>query len=182
MRTVLNKLGRGELRTLEPEQFRRMRVVHLECVLACACAGFVFTALPALVENYLLSMLETDGLVDAYWVCTNISSASDSSSGLTADGMTPAVGYASECRIEPVDEIACPPGVDGLNIASGAEDTCGPCGGCMACSCPADLGRLIDFWLWNTLAVIVCVIFEIAFLMYVSDVSLTQLTLEIVRI
>ena len=54
MRDVLSKVGKGELRKLEPEQFRRMQAVHLECVLTCIATGFVFTALPALFENHLL--------------------------------------------------------------------------------------------------------------------------------
>ena len=111
--------------------------------------------------------LETDGIVDAYWVCANVSADGTGSSGLVDENGL--MEYASNCRIEPVDDNACPPGVDGLATSAGDfDEICRPCGGCLACSCPIELwgSKMTQFWLFNTASILLFVVCEIALLMY----------------
>jgi Ca2+-binding EF-hand superfamily protein len=69
MRAVLERAADGQLRFLSDTQHTRMKGLREQCVLVCAFIGFVWTAFPAAVENFLVTMLEVDGVKDAYWVC-----------------------------------------------------------------------------------------------------------------
>jgi hypothetical protein len=69
MREVLTKAGAGKLRELNVEQIKRMREVHWACFLWCAAVGFVLNIPVAAIENILMWIYETDGMVDTYWNC-----------------------------------------------------------------------------------------------------------------
>ena len=69
MRIVLGRLGKGELRKLEPEQLKRMKDLRWRAIWLSGLIGLLFTIIPAAVENYLCADLGVDGFKDAYWVC-----------------------------------------------------------------------------------------------------------------
>ena len=69
MQEVLTRAGNNKLRELNPTQVKNMASVRHNCVALCAFIGFVWTAFPAAVENYLVSEIGVDGFKDAYWVC-----------------------------------------------------------------------------------------------------------------
>jgi CRP-like cAMP-binding protein len=68
---VLGKACRGELRMLSPEKIGRITAHRRRVVVYALLIGLFTNCIPALAENYITDVLETDGVADAYWVCNN---------------------------------------------------------------------------------------------------------------
>jgi hypothetical protein len=134
------------------KQVKRLSSVHWKCVFACGMVGFVLNVPVALMDNWLVSEYETDGMVDAYWVCEPHT---------TANGST----YDSMCTIEPSADNpahACPEGWRDLST----EEMCSVCGGCTVCMCMAEQDTIIRFHSINLANVGFWVIFEVGLLMF----------------
>ena len=94
MKEVLNRVGEGKLRKLNDEQLARMHGLRWKAILWSGLIGFVFTIMPAAVENWCCYKFEVDGFKDAYWVChtqsTRVVNSTSSSSWEGDDWYEPA--------------------------------------------------------------------------------------------
>ena len=70
IRETLQHACQGRLHYLTDEQRKNILSTHWWCVFQAMFIGFFFTLWPGLFENYLVYTLETDGVNDAYWTCT----------------------------------------------------------------------------------------------------------------
>ena len=85
-RSVLARAGQGKLRSLDPQQMKRMASLRTRAILMCAAIGFIFSVVPAAMENFLGYQLEVDGFKDAYWVChTQSVLSTNGTASITAD-------------------------------------------------------------------------------------------------
>jgi adenylate kinase family enzyme/Ca2+-binding EF-hand superfamily protein len=147
IREVLTRAGEGHLRKITDSQVSRMKAVHIHCCLWCAWVGFFFNVPVAAFENWLVDIYETDGMTDAYWVCSDYNDTVD---------------YDMMCAIEPKDEGRCTSGWEDMDT----EAMCRACGACDVCMCLAEVETLIPWWSWNMANVLGWVVIEIGLLMY----------------
>ena len=69
IKAVLFMACQGRCHYLTDEQRAAVNSIHLACVCQAAAIALVFTGLPGLWENLMVYTFETDGAVDAYWMC-----------------------------------------------------------------------------------------------------------------
>eukprot|EP01050_Picozoa_sp_SAG11_P006515 SAG11_NODE_508_length_8874_cov_5.205812_5_plen_133_part_00 len=50
-------------------QRKNMETIHMSCVLQAAVIAVVFAGAPCAVEMWTIYEFDTDGVVDAYWMC-----------------------------------------------------------------------------------------------------------------
>lgn len=70
IRETLGQACNGRLHYLTDVQRKNILSTHWWCVFQALFIGSFFTFWPGLFENYLVYTLETDGVNDAYWMCT----------------------------------------------------------------------------------------------------------------
>jgi hypothetical protein len=88
-----------------------MRDVHRKCVLICALVGFVTNAGPALLENYLVYSMHTDGLTDSFHVTQPFKNYSDPNASAADWGQVPFVdgdpSSLSLCKLKLDPWVSC---------------------------------------------------------------------------
>jgi len=195
MAVVLKRAGNGTLRYLNDAQLNRMKQLRQRMVIVCGLIGTVFTGFPAAVENMLVTELEVDGVLDAYWVCHNHTVPNNfTEMGIPIANLTESeigMKYHVPSTEMDVDLMMCKVSYD--------ESSCGTVGGasamdapgwstmstdtrcsycqCLACQCiHHDNGEfpwswenhLLWFWVYNVASIAVFCVIEILCLMYIG--------------
>lgn len=191
MAQVLKRAGDSRLRHLQQSQLDRMKQVHHRCVLLCGLVGFVWTIMPAVVENWLCWALEVDGVKDTYWVCRP-HTVPASNQTHPHKPYVPAWDPDSTFMQHP-ELFMCSYRVDNVSDCVYGEEYVGPRAGdrdweteltvaerCSMCACSAcqcipvddsgepDHNVMVVWWTILVIVIVVNIVFEIGLLMYIA--------------
>ena len=184
IKSVLAMACNGKLHFLTDEQRSAVNSIHWWCVAQAALIALVWTGLPGVWENFMVYTFDTDGAVDAYWMCPE-TIGDPNAAPWGVGNLTLQVCPYGKCTSIPEmnasDYLAL-----GGNRAMGGNWTDGDyladkdCTNLLGTSSyDTGLDRLMKWWGLNIIGIVVGIIFEIGLLIFTALRSAAKVTAAI---